>query len=168
MLRHADQALLKESRGILFFFYALDRVSQNGDWLQVSDAIRALLRLILELKGFKQLHGKVFLRTYQYTRGNFTDLPDIAKIRAARVELLWSLTDLHGLLWQCLCNGTPDEARKHFRTRCQEASATCQHIAWELLKNDLLPSNQSPGRRSSNPKHRYKPSLGVANYCSQG
>ena len=147
MLRHADQALLKESRGILFFFYALDRVSQNGDWLQVSDAIRALLRLILELKGFKQLHGKVFLRTYQYTRGNFTDLPDIAKIRAARVELLWSLTDMHCLLWQCLCNGTPGEARKFFRTRCQEASATRQYTAWELLKNDLLPSKQSPGRR---------------------
>ena len=98
MLRHADQALLQENRGILFVFDALNRVSPNGDWLQVSDAIRALLRLILELKGFKRLHGKVFLHTYQYTRGNFTDLPDIAKIRAARVELLYSLTDMHGLL----------------------------------------------------------------------
>ena len=60
MLRHADQALLQENRGILFVFDALNRVSPNGDWLQVSDAIRALLRLILELKGFKQLHGKSF------------------------------------------------------------------------------------------------------------
>ena len=123
MLCQADHALLQENRGILFVFDALDRVSPNGDWLQVSDAIRALLRLILELKGFKRLHGKVFLRTDQYARGSFIDLPDIAKIRATRVELLWSLTDLHGLLWQCLCNGTPGEAHKHFRTWCCEELA---------------------------------------------
>ena len=123
MLRQADQALLQENRGLLMVFDALDRVSPDGDWLKVSAAIRALLRLVLELKGFKRLHGKVFLRTDQYTRGNFTDLPDIAKIRATRVELLWSLTDLHGLLWQCLCNGTPGEARKHFRIWCYEELA---------------------------------------------
>ena len=60
MLCQADHALLQENRGILFVFDALDRVSPNGDWLQVSDAIRALLRLILELKGFKRLHAKSF------------------------------------------------------------------------------------------------------------
>lgn len=123
MLRQADQALLQENRGLLLVFDALDRVSPDGDWLKVSAAIRALLRLLLELKGFKRLHGKVFLRTDQYTRGNFTDLPDIAKIRATRVELLWSLTDLHGLLWQCLCNGTSSEACKHFRIWCYEELA---------------------------------------------
>jgi hypothetical protein len=123
MLRQADEVLLQENRGLLLVFDALDRVSPDGDWLQVSTAIRALLRLVLELKGFKRLHGKVFLRTDQYTRGNFTDLPDIAKIRATRVELLWSLTDLHGLLWQCLCNGTPSEASKYFRSFCTKELA---------------------------------------------
>jgi hypothetical protein len=118
MLRQADQVLLQQDRGLLLVFDALDRVSPNGDWLQVSAAIPALLRLILELKGFKRLHGKVFLRTDQYARGSFTDLPDIAKIRATRVELLWSLTDLHGLLWQCLCNGISGEASEYFRTWC--------------------------------------------------
>ena len=134
MLRQADQALVQENRGLLLVFDALDRVSPDGDWLKVSAAIRALLRLVLELKGFKRLHGKVFLRTDQYTRGNFTDLPDIAKIRATRVELLWSLTDLHGLLWQCLCNGTSSEAREHFRTWCHEASSSLrQYNLYELL-----------------------------------
>jgi hypothetical protein len=140
MLRQADQALLQENRGLLLVFDALDRVSPDGDWLQVSAAIRALLRLILELKGFKRLHGKVFLRTDQYTRGNFTDLPDIAKIRATRVELHWSLTDLHGLLWQCLCNGTPSEARENFRAWCQEVSTIGQFS----LINRLIDSIQSP------------------------
>jgi hypothetical protein len=149
ILRQADQALLQENRGLLLVFDALDRVSPDGDWLQVSAAIRALLRLILELKGFKRLHGKVFLRTDQYARGSFTDLPDIAKIRANRIELLWSLTDLHGLLWQCLCNGTPCDAREHFRYWCQDASAKSQDPAMELFKNDLLLLNQSPAEDES-------------------
>ena len=79
-----------------------------------------------------------------YPSETFRVLKNIAKIRATRVELLWTLTDLHDLLWQCLCNDTPSEAREFFRTWCQEASATRQHTAWELLKNDLLSSNQSP------------------------
>ena len=140
MLRQADQALLQENRGLLLVFDALDRVRPDGDWLQVSTAIRALLRLVLELKGFKRLHGKVFLRTDQYTRGNFTDLPDIAKIRATRVELLWSLTDLHGLLWQCLCNGTPSEAREYFRDWCQKASTLGEYS----FVNRFLDFTQSP------------------------
>jgi len=142
MLRQADQALLQENRGLLLVFDALDRVSPDGDWLQVSAAIRALLRLILELKGFKRIHGKVFLRTDQYARGSFTDLPDIAKIRATRVELLWFLTDLHGLLWQCLCNGIPSEAREHFRSWCYEASS----ILRQYNLYESLASSQSPSR----------------------
>ena len=141
MLRQADEVLLQENRGLLLVFDALDRVSPDGDWQKVSAAIRALLRLVLELKGFKRLHGKVFLRTDQYTRGSFTDLPDIAKIRATRVELLWTITDLHGLLWQCLCNGTPSEAREHFRAWCQEVSSIGQFS----LINRLIDLIQSPG-----------------------
>ena len=140
MLRKADQALLQKNRGLLLVFDALDRVSPDGDWLKVSAAIRALLRLVLELKGFKRIHGKVSLRTDQYTRGNFTDLPDIAKIRATRVELLWSLTDLHGLLWQCLCNGTPGEASEFFRAWCQKAST----LGEDSFVNKFMDFMQSP------------------------
>jgi hypothetical protein len=156
MLRQADQALLQENRGLLLVFDALDRVSPDGDWMQVSAAIRALLRLILELKGFKRLHGKIFLRTDQYARGSFTDLPDIAKIRATRVELLWTLTDLHGLLWQCLSNGTPSVAREHFRTWCYEASSFLRQSS--LL--ELLAASQSPGRaeerHNADANHRWE------------
>ena len=156
MLRQADQALLQENRGLLMVFDALDRVSPDGDWMQVSAAIRALLRLILELKGFKRLHGKIFLRTDQYARGSFTDLPDIAKIRATRVELLWTLTDLHGLLWQCLSNGTPSVAREHFRTWCYEASSFLRQSS--LL--ELFAASQSPGRaeesHNADANHRWE------------
>jgi hypothetical protein len=158
MLRKADQALLQENRGLLLVFDALDRVSPDGDWLQVSAAIRTLLRLILELKGFKRLHGKVFLRTDQYDRGSFTDLPDIAKIRATRVELLWTLTDLHGLLWQCLCNGTPGEAREYFRTWCQEA--LIKTPLYGLLALRQSPSEDEPSHNIETSR-RWEPSTGV-------
>jgi hypothetical protein len=161
MLRQADQALVQENRGLLLVFDALDRVSPDGDWLKVSAAIRALLRLVLELKGFKRLHGKVFLRTDQYTRGNFTHLPDIAKIRATRVELLWSLTDLHGLLWQCLCNGTSSEAREHFRTWCHEASSSLrQYNLYELLVSSQ-PQDGDETSQNIESSHRWELPIGV-------
>jgi hypothetical protein len=122
MVSQANQALGTANTHQLFVFDALDRVSRDGNWLHVSAAIKALLRLVLELKNFKYLHVKVFLRTDQYNRGSFADLPDIAKIRATRVELLWSLIDLHALLWQCLCNGPPSATREAFRTWCLRSS----------------------------------------------
>jgi hypothetical protein len=122
MVSQANQALGIANTHQLFVFDALDRVSRDGNWLHVSAAIKALLRLVLELKNFKYLHAKVFLRTDQYNRGSFADLPDIAKIRATRVELLWSLIDLHALLWQCLCNGPPSETREAFRSWCIRSS----------------------------------------------
>jgi hypothetical protein len=122
MVRKANHALGTGNTHQLYVFDALDRISCDGNWLHVSAAIKALLRLALELKNFKYLHAKVFLRTDQYQRGSFTDLPDIAKIRATRAELLWSLIDLHALLWQCLCNGPPSAARETFRSWCLKSS----------------------------------------------
>ena len=44
----------------------------------------------VQLKAFKLIHVKTFLRTDQYDRGRFADLPDIAKVRSTRIELLWT------------------------------------------------------------------------------
>ena len=156
MLRQADQALLQENRDLLLVFDALDRVSPDGDWLKVSAAICALLRLVLELKGFKRLHGKVFLRTDQYTRGSFTDLPDIAKIRANRVELLWSLTDLHGLLWQCLCNGTSSEARENFRAWCQKALRFGEYSSINTINDFMQSPDEDDASHNIDVNHRWE------------
>jgi hypothetical protein len=142
MVSQANQALGTANTHQLFVFDALDRVSSVGNWSHVSAAIKALLRLVLELKNFKYLHAKVFLRTDQYNRGSFADLPDIAKIRATRVELLWSLIDLHALLWQCLCNGPPSTAREAFRSWCLNDSVA---NIFSLL--DDQPAASSPSAR---------------------
>jgi len=87
----------------LIVFDALDRSS--NDWRTMDLIVRDLLRIVLMLKRFARLHAKVFLRQDQFEGRPIADFPDASKILATRVELTWEAHDLHGLLWQYLCNG---------------------------------------------------------------
>jgi len=130
LLQAADTALAAEGRTLLVVFDALDRVSPAGNWEEVTFAIRSLLQLSLQLNPFRQIHFKIFLRTDQYERGRWSDLSNIARISANRVELSWSPTDLHALLWHQLCHGPPSPVRDGFRAWCREADAAA--AGWEL------------------------------------
>jgi hypothetical protein len=130
LIQKADQFSQDAGMGVLFVFDALDRVSSTGQWNLVDQAIRDLLRLVLQLKGTKRLHAKVFLRTDQYERGSFSGIPDVSKLQSTRVELIWSVSDLHGLLWQSLTNGKSSQARHAFREWChKEGSSNWLDIA---------------------------------------
>ena len=123
LIEEADHWFQHNNRGLLLVFDALDRVSSTGRWQIVDQAIRDLLRLALQLKGTRRLHAKVFLRTDQYERGSFAGIPDVSKLQANRVELVWSVIDLHGLLWQRLTNGHPGTMRDQCRAWCEELAA---------------------------------------------
>ncbi|MFH1136076.1 MAG: hypothetical protein V1816_08305 [Pseudomonadota bacterium] len=103
MLEQANTALEKQEKNGLIIFDALDRSS--ADWKTMDDILRDLLRVLLSLKRFPHLHGKAFLREDQFVGRRIVDFPDSSKLLATRVELNWALNDLHGLLWQRLCNG---------------------------------------------------------------
>ena len=135
LIEQADRWFQERNEGFLLVFDALDRVSGSGRWQIVDEAVRDLLRLILQLKGTRRLHAKVFLRTDQYERGNFAGIPDLSKLQATRVELIWSVTDLHGLLWQRLTNGPASETRKQFRAWCEELAKGQLSIIPEPLEN---------------------------------
>jgi hypothetical protein len=124
LILQADHFSQNSDMGVLFVFDALDRVSSSGQWNLVDQAIRDLLRLVLQLKGTKRLHAKVFLRTDQYERGSFSGIPDVSKLQSTRVELIWSVTDLHGLLWQSLTNGKSSQARHAFRDWCHKEGSS--------------------------------------------
>lgn len=124
LILQADHFSQNSDMGVLFVFDALDRVSSSGQWNLVDQAIRDLLRLVLQLKGTKRLHAKVFLRTDQYERGSFSGIPDVSKLQSTRVELIWSVTDLHGLLWQSLTNGKSSQARHAFREWCHKEGSS--------------------------------------------
>lgn len=146
LIQKADQFSQDAGMGVLFVFDALDRVSSSGQWSFVDQAIRDLLRLVLQLKGTKRLHAKVFLRTDQYERGSFSGIPDVSKLQSTRVELIWSVTDLHGLLWQSLTNGQFSKARDSFRVWCSQESSGAQHSLFDLTETqDIdLTSNRWP------------------------
>jgi hypothetical protein len=65
------------------------------------------------LKPYAALFAKIFLRNDQFAR-TVTDFPDASKLLATKSELTWQPHDLHGLLWQFLCNA-PDDHGKVFR-----------------------------------------------------
>lgn len=106
MLQGADEKFKQEDTLGMMVFDALDRA--HDDWKSLDAIVRDLLRIVLSLKRFPRLHGKVFLREDQFEGRQITDFPDASKLLATRVELTWALRDLHGLLWQYLCNA-PDE-----------------------------------------------------------
>jgi hypothetical protein len=101
LVQQADQLFQTEERFGMIVFDALDRSSD--DWLQMDNIVRDLLRVVLWLKSFPRLHAKVFLREDQANR-TITNFPDASKLLSTKTVLTWELNDLHGLLWQMLCN----------------------------------------------------------------
>lgn len=108
LIERANASLEVRGQSGLIVFDALDRSS--SDWQTMDRIVRDLLRVVLWLKRFPRLNGKVFLRDDQYSgrQGQITNFPDASKLLATRVELTWASHDLHGLLWQYLCNGSQE------------------------------------------------------------
>ena len=107
-----DGELDRENRYFLILFDALDRCSD--DWKTMYQAIRGLLQTALEMRAYRRLRVKVFLRTDQLHEPDVADFPDGSKVLATRVELNWPRRDLYGLLWHSLANGRQgQQLRKH-------------------------------------------------------
>lgn len=105
-IRNTNGALSQNGRYGLILFDALDRTS--NDWGMMDRIVRDLLKIVLWLKSYPRLHAKVFLREDQSDR-TITDFPDASKLLATKAELTWASHDLHGLLWQTLCNCPGDD-----------------------------------------------------------
>ena len=94
-----------EWKGIYFLilFDALDRCAD--DWRDTYRAVRGLLQTTLELRSYRWLRAKVFLRSDQIKEGKVADFPDASKLLASAVDLNWPRHELYGLLWHYLVNG---------------------------------------------------------------
>lgn len=106
IVQNTNNALSIKKRFGLIVFDALDRTS--NDWGKMDGIVRDLLRVVLWLKSYPRLNAKVFLREDQSDR-TITDFPDASKLLATKAELTWASHDLHGLLWQTLCNADGDD-----------------------------------------------------------
>ncbi len=94
-----------DRRGVYFLtlFDALDRCADG--WNDMYRAIRGLMQTALEMRSYKRLRAKVFLRSDQIDESEIGDFPDASKVLASPAELNWPRHELYGLLWHCLGNG---------------------------------------------------------------
>ena len=106
-----------ERQGVysLTLFDALDRSAD--DWKEMYQAIRGLVQTALEMRSYRRLRVKVFLRTDQFNKGEIADFPDASKALSSTVELRWPRHELYGLLWHWLANRPNGEVFRRFLQR---------------------------------------------------
>ena len=102
LLQQFDAALHEVERDSIWVFDALDDAADEPTIFYI--LVEGLCQLALELRSFRHLRAKVFLRTDQFEDRRVGRFPDAAKLRASTASLRWLTTELYGLLWQLLGN----------------------------------------------------------------
>lgn len=103
LLRDRDSDLDRRGVYAILLFDALDRSAD--DWRTMSLLTRGLLQVALDLRGYRRIRAKVFLRSDQATEARAFDFPDASKLRSSSAELTWPRRELYGLFWHCLARG---------------------------------------------------------------
>ncbi len=114
LFRDRDNSLDAESAYSMVVFDGLDRAADR--WGDAFRMIRGLLRHALDMRSYRRLRAKVFLRTDQFDEGRIADFPDASKILADAVELSWPRRDLYGMLWHYLANSRAGATLREFLT----------------------------------------------------
>ena len=103
LFQERDAALDRKGVHLLILFDALDRCAD--EWKDMYRAIRGLLQTALDVRSYRRLRVKVFLRSDQVAETEIADFPDASKVLSSAVELNWPRRELYGLLWHYLANG---------------------------------------------------------------
>jgi hypothetical protein len=102
LLQQFDATLHAVERDSIWLFDALDDAADDAATFYT--LVEGLCQLALELRSFRHLRAKVFLRTDQFEDHRVGRFPDASKLRASTASLRWLTTELYGLLWQLLGN----------------------------------------------------------------
>ncbi len=81
-----------------------------ADWSTLVTVHRELCELLLDLRVYRAIRAKAFMRRDVIADPKVLTFPDASKLRTAAVELTWRRADLYGLLWQHLANGPEHSA----------------------------------------------------------
>lgn len=112
LFQERDRECDRRGVHLLIVFDALDRCAD--DWQAMDRAVRGLLQTALEMRSYRRLRVKVFLRSDQADSRRIADFPDASKVLASSVELTWPRRELYGLLWNLLANGRHGEEIRRF------------------------------------------------------
>lgn len=114
LLDQFDRKLGEEGKWTFITYDELDRVSA-GDWETLQTILRGLVQFWSSyVRRWRRLRPKLFLRRDLFNRVALFG-PDVSKIAAQRVELVWSPRNLYALLAKRLIN-QGNELRDYFRS----------------------------------------------------
>lgn len=102
LFHRMNDELARMQRDLLVLFDGLDRAGRA--WPDVRRMLRGLFQLLVELREFKRIRGKAFVRPEMLDAPEITSFQDASKLLNDAVDLEWRPTDLYGLLWQYLGN----------------------------------------------------------------
>jgi len=115
-LTESDERLRKEGKTVLVVFDALDRLSDN--WNDTRSWARSALQVALELRSYRSIRTKFFLRTDMADDDKLWQFQDSSKLQHSKVTLRWSPMDLFDIIIRYLSNNTDTGA--FFRNSCAE------------------------------------------------
>lgn len=102
LLQSKELELVKAERDMLIVFDALDLITNDSRRLE--RIVEGLCQCALQLRSFRRLHAKVFLRSDQFDPQRIGRFADASKLKASSVRLHWLVTELYGMLWRLLAN----------------------------------------------------------------
>lgn len=102
LLNDIDSKLFKENRQHLIVFDALDRLGDN--WQSIRELLKGLLRVCLDMRSYRAIRTKLFMRPDMFEDPLIWSFPDASKLHHGLVTLAWRRVDLYGLLWHWLAN----------------------------------------------------------------
>ena len=113
LFQERDAELDRRGACFLIVFDGLDRCAD--DWKEASRLVRGLLQTAHEMRSYRKLRVKVFLRSDQADDdGGLASFPDASQVLASKIELSWPRRELYGVLWHHLVNGESGEVFRRF------------------------------------------------------
>lgn len=127
-----DAQLEEEDCYFLVIYDALDRSAD--DWRTMHQIIRGLVQTALDMRSYRRIRVKMFLRTDQFNTAEIGNFPDASKLLSAAVELSWPRQELYGLLWHLLGNVTSaaEEVRAVLCEGQSDLLEASDHGAWQV------------------------------------
>jgi len=120
VLSEVDDDLRDKNKILVVVFDALDRL--GGNWDNIQKLTRALLSLAVGLQSFSSIRAKIFMRVDQFSDQDLFRFPDGSKIKNDHVNLIWSPSELYGvMLFELLRN---EGARHHLELLAQREMAS--------------------------------------------
>ncbi|SFM50361.1 hypothetical protein SAMN05421721_107127 [Ectothiorhodospira mobilis] len=96
-----DQLRARGERHVVVFD-ALERIGE--DWRRIRILLRGLLRVGLDLRQYRAIRTKFFIRPDMWEDEGIWAFPDSSKLTHGAVDLKWRRADLYALLWHQLGN----------------------------------------------------------------